>query len=79
MIRNWTEATPWEYERAVFLAGDFWRETSKELGMGAILWSFEHKALVEGIRQKGLQKRKNYPEDKRRVASYHNDSLNIDT
>lgn len=63
MIRNWTEATPWEYERAILGAGDFRRESGKELGISAVLGSFKHEALVEGIRQRALQKREKDSED----------------
>ena len=75
MIGDLTEATPREYKRAGFLARDFWRETGEQLGVGAVLGFFQHETLVEGIRHKSSQKRKKYPEERRRVASYHDHAL----
>lgn len=63
MIRNWTEATSQKYERAILGAGDFRRESGKELSISAVLGSFKHEALVEGIRQRALQKREKDSED----------------
>ena len=75
MIGDLTETTPREYKCAVPFAGDFWRQTGKQLGIGAVLGFFEHEILVERIRQKGSQKRKEYPEDRRRVMYYHDHAL----
>ena len=76
MIGYLTKATPWEYKGARVFAIDFWRESGEQLGVGAVLGFFEHDTLVEGIRQKSSQKGKKHPEDRRRIASYHDHALN---
>lgn len=53
MIRDLTETTPWDYECVGLFASDRWRETGKQLGIGAVFRLFEHDSLMERIRQEG--------------------------